>query len=160
MDTSNEIILTPQDRQALVDELEWREGEKDAEIVQFIKEARAQGDVSENSEYDAAKEEQSMNAARIAEIRSILSVARVVEEGKKKRNAGINVGDSVEVEDKKGHVSKYTIVGTTSTNSLENKISTDSPLGSALIGRKKGDDIEFVTPSGKTRKLKIVSIRH
>ena len=158
MDTSKEIILTPEGRQKLVDELTWREGEKDAEIIEAIKEARGHGDLSENAEYDAAKEEQSKNAARIAEIRQILSVAKVVADDGKKRSQKVSIGTTVELEDTKGKKVSFTLVGTTETNSLENKISNESPLGAALIGSKKGDEIEYVTPAGKTKKYTITGI--
>ena len=91
MDTTKEIVLTPEGRQKLVDELAYREGEKHDEIVERIKEARGFGDLSENSEYDAAKEEQSHNESRINEIRQILSVAKVVE-GDKKRKITVAIG--------------------------------------------------------------------
>lgn len=159
MDNSTEIILTPEGRQKLVDELNFREGEKRDEIVERLKEARGFGDLSENAEYDAAKEEQSQNESRIAEIRQILSVAKVVEDaGAKKRGIRVSIGTSVELEDEKGKKTKFTIVGTTETNSLEHKISNESPAGKALIGCKKGDVVEFSTPSGKTRTYTITSI--
>ena len=118
MDTTKEIVLTPEGRQKLVDELAYREGEKHDEIVERIKEARGFGDLSENSEYDAAKEEQSHNESRINEIRQILSVAKVVEGGSK-RNVTVAIGTTVELADAKGKTTKYVIVGTTETNSLE-----------------------------------------
>ena len=157
MDNIKEIHLTPEGRQKLVDELAYREGEKDAEIIQRIQEARGFGDLSENADYDAAKEEQAKNAARIAEIRQILSVAKVVDSSKS-RSVKISIGCTVELEDDKGKRTSFTIVGTTETNSLEHKISNESPAGSALIGRKKGEEVEFVTPSGKTKKYTIVGI--
>ena len=76
---ANEMILTPEGRQKLVDELEWREGARHDEIVEAIREARAQGDLSENAEYDAAKEDQSKNESRITEIRHILATAKVAQ---------------------------------------------------------------------------------
>ena len=79
MDNSKKIELTPEGRQKLLEELAWREGDHDAEIIERIKVARDFGDLSENSEYDDAKEEQSKNASRIAEIRKILSTAKVSE---------------------------------------------------------------------------------
>lgn len=81
---NKEIILTPEGRQKLVEELEYREGEKHDEIVERIKEARGFGDLSENAEYDAAKEEQSQNESRVNEIRHILATAKVVESGDRK----------------------------------------------------------------------------
>jgi transcription elongation factor GreA len=157
MDNSKEITLTAEGRQKLVDELAYREGELRDEIVERLKEARSFGDLSENSEYDAAKEEQSQNESKIAEIRQTLSVARVVEDA---QHGGIRVsiGTTVELEDERGKKTKFTIVGTTETNSLEHKISNESPAGQALIGCGKGDQVEFTTPAGKTRSYTIVNI--
>ena len=152
-----EIILTPEGRQKLVDELEWREGEKHAEIIAAIKEAREQGDLSENAEYDAAKEEEAQNAARIAEIRKILSTAKLAEAGTGRATI-VSIGSTVEVSSEKGKKSSYTIVGTTETDSLSNRISNESPVGAALIGAKIGETVEYVTPSGKTRTLKVEKI--
>lgn len=156
MDNAKKIELTAEGRQKLVDELEYREGEKHDEIVERIKEARGFGDLSENSEYDAAKEEQSKNESRINEIRQILSVATVVED--QGHAMTVSIGTTVELKDAKGKKSTFSIVGTTETNSLEHRISVESPVGSALVGHKKGDKIEVVTPSGKTRKYTITGI--
>ena len=157
MDNSKEITLTAEGRQKLVDELAYREGELRDEIVERLKEARSFGDLSENSEYDAAKEEQSQNESKIAEIRQTLSVARVVADA---QHGGIRVsiGTTVELEDDRGKKTKFTIVGTTETNSLEHKISNESPVGSALVGHREGDEVEVVAPSGKTRKYVITGI--
>ena len=157
MDNSKEITLTAEGRQELVDELAYREGELRDEIVERLKEARSFGDLSENSEYDAAKEEQSQNESKIAEIRQTLSVARVVADA---QHGGIRVsiGTTVELEDDRGKKTKFTIVGTTETNSLEHKISNESPAGQALIGCGKGDQVEFTTPAGKTKSYTIVNI--
>lgn len=94
MDNSKKIELTPEGRQKLVEELAYREGEKHDEIVERIKEARGFGDLSENSEYDAAKEEQSHNESRINEIRQILSVATVVAAGSH-ANLKVSIGTTV-----------------------------------------------------------------
>ena len=157
MDNSKEITLTAEGRQKLVDELAYREGELRDEIVERLKEARSFGDLSENSEYDAAKEEQSQNESKIAEIRQTLSVARVVE-GTQHGGIRVSIGTVVELEDERGKKTKFTIVGTTETNSLEHKISNESPAGQALIGCGKGDQVEFVTPAGKTKSYTVVGI--
>ena len=170
MDSTKKIELTAEGRQRLVDELAYREGEKHDEIVERIKEARGFGDLSENSEYDAAKEEEARNAARVNEIRQILSMATVVEAGSG-HALTVSIGTTVELEDEhgkkstftivgteKGKKSTFTIVGTTETNSLEHKISNESPVGSALVGHEKGDVVEVVAPSGKTRKYTITGI--
>ena len=152
-----EIILTPEGRQKLVDELAWREGEHEAEIIERIKVARDFGDLSENSEYDDAKEEQSKNASRVAEIRKILSTAKISE------GAGhalaVSIGCTVEIEEEgKGKKVAFTIVGTTETNSLEHKISNESPVGSALMGHAQGDAVQVTSPSGATRTYIITKI--
>ena len=157
MDNIKEIHLTPEGRQKLVDELEWREGAKNDEIVERIQEARGFGDLSENAEYDAAKEEQAKNNARINEIKQILSVAKVVDSSKS-RSAKISIGCTVELESEDGKRGTFTNAGTTETNSLEHRISNESPMGAALIGRKKGEQIEFATPAGKVKKYTIVGI--
>ena len=157
MDSTKKIELTAEGRARLVEELAYREGEKHDEIVERIKEARGFGDLSENSEYDAAKEEEARNAARVNEIRQILSIATVVEAGSS-RDLTVSIGTTVELEDEHGKKSTFTIVGTTETNSLEHKISNESPVGSALVGHREGDEVEVVAPSGKTRKYVITGI--
>ena len=156
MDSTKKIELTAEGRQRLVDELAYREGEKHDEIVERIKEARGFGDLSENSEYDAAKEEEARNASRINEIRQILSIATVVEAGSGELT--VSIGTTVELEDEKGVKTSFTIVGTTETNSLEHKISNESPVGAALVGRREGDKIEVMAPSGRSRSYTITAI--
>ena len=147
MDAS-QIVLTAEGRQKLVEELAWREGDYAKEIVEDIKEARAFGDLSENSEYDAAKDKQAQNAARIAEIQAILANAQVA----------ATTGDLTVSIDPTGEVMEVTLVGTTETNSLEHKISNESPVGHAIIGHGESDSVEVVTPSGKTRVYTIAKI--
>ena len=156
MDNSKKIELTPEGRQKLVEELAYREGEKHDEIVERIKEARGFGDLSENSEYDAAKEEQSHNESRINEMLQILSVATVV--AGSHANLKVSIGTTVTLGDAKGKTTEFTIVGTTETNSLEHKISNESPAGQALIGHGEGEEVEFVTPTGKAKKYTITAI--
>ena len=154
MDAS-EIVLTADGRQKLIEELEWREGEKNKEIIEHIKEARAFGDLSENAEYDAAKEEQSKNAARIAEIQAILANAQDADSA---YGLTVSIGSTVTLVDAEGEASDFTIVGTTETNSLEHKISNESPVGRAIIGHAEGETVEVTTPSGKVRVYTIAKI--
>ena len=154
MDAS-QIVLTAEGRQKLVEELAWREGDYAKEIVEDIKEARAFGDLSENSEYDAAKDKQAQNAARIAEIQAILANAQVVAST---GDLTVSIGSTVSLIDPNGEVMEVTLVGTTETNSLEHKISNESPVGHAIIGHGEGDSVEVVTPSGKTRIYTIAKI--
>ncbi len=154
MDAS-QIVLTPEGRDKLVDELAWREGDYAKEIVEDIKEARAFGDLSENSEYDAAKDKQAQNAARIAEIQAILSNARIAEST---GDLTVSIGCTVTLVDEDGVANDFTIVGTTETNSLERKISNESPVGHAIIGHGEGETVEVVLPSGKTRSYTIAKV--
>ena len=154
MDAS-QIVLTAEGRQKLVEELAWREGDYAKEIVEDIKEARAFGDLSENSEYDAAKDKQAQNAARIAEIQAILANAQIAAST---GDLTVSIGSTVSLIDPNGEVMEVTLVGTTETNSLEHKISNESPVGRAIIGHGEGDSVEVVTPSGKTRVYTIAKI--
>lgn len=154
MDAS-QIVLTAEGRQKLVEELAWREGDYAKEIVEDIKEARAFGDLSENSEYDAAKDKQAQNVARIAEIQAILANAQVAATT---GDLTVSIGSTVSLIDPNGEVMEVTLVGTTETNSLEHKISNESPVGHAIIGHGEGDSVEVVTPSGKTRVYTIAKI--
>ena len=157
MDAS-QIVLTAEGRQKLVEELAWREGDYAKEIVEDIKEARAFGDLSENSEYDAAKDKQAQNAARIAEIQAILANAQIAAST---GDLTVSIGSTVTLVDPNGELMDVTLVGTTETNSLEHKISNESPVGHAIIGHGEGDSVEVVTPSGKTRIYTIAKIaRH
>lgn len=154
MDAS-QIVLTAEGRQKLVEELAWREGDYAREIVEDIKEARAFGDLSENSEYDAAKDKQAQNAARIAEIQAILANAQIAAST---GDLTVSIGSTVTLVDPNGELIEVTLVGTTETNSLEHKISNESPVGHAIIGHGEGDSVEVVTPSGKTRVYTIAKI--
>lgn len=154
MDAS-QIVLTAEGRQKLVEELAWREGDYAKEIVEDIKEARAFGDLSENSEYDAAKDKQAQNAARIAEIQAILASAQIAAST---GDLTVSIGSTVTLVDPNGELIEVTLVGTTETNSLEHKISNESPVGHAIIGHGEGDSVEVVTPSGKTRVYTIAKI--
>lgn len=154
MDAS-QIVLTAEGRQKLVEELAWREGDYAKEIVEDIKEARAFGDLSENSEYDAAKDKQAQNAARIAEIQTILANAQIAAST---GDLTVSIGSTVTLVDPNGELIEVTLVGTTETNSLEHKISNESPVGHAIIGHGEGDSVEVVTPSGKTRVYTIAKI--
>ncbi len=153
---ANQLILTPEGRQKLVDELAEREGRIHDEIVEAIREARAQGDLSENAEYDAAKEDQAKNEARIAEIRYSLANAKIVDGGSSV--AEVSIGSTVELEDANGKRAQFTIVGTTETDSIGHRISNESPAGAALIGHVKGDFVSFTTPTGRVREYTVVNV--
>lgn len=151
-----DIVLTAEGRKKLEDELAYREGEYSKEIVERIRKARDFGDLSENSEYDDAKEDQAKNASRIAEIQAILANAQDAEE--LDHNLIVSIGCTVTLVDGDGVTMEVTLVGTTETNSLEHKISNESPVGRAVIGRGEGETVEVVSPSGKSRVYTITKI--
>ena len=151
-------ILTYEGLKALEDELHDLKVNRRREVAQKIKEAREQGDLSENAEYDAAKEEQRDIELRIEEIDKILKNAEVVDDDDVDSNV-INVGCTVKLKDLEfKEEMEYKIVGSTEANSLKGKISNESPVGKALIGAQKGDTVEVETPAGMI-KYKIVDFR-
>ena len=153
----NNYILTEEGKEKLEEELHFLETEKRAEIGERIRVAREFGDISENSEYDDAKNEQGMMEARIAEITRILSEATVV--SAPKRSGKVNIGSRVTVE-MGGRERVFSIVGAAESNSAEGKISNESPVGAALLGHKKDDEVETTGPPGRVIKMKILKIEH
>ena len=153
---TNEIVLTAEGRQKLEEELAYREGDLTKEIVERIKAARDFGDLSENSEYDDAREEQAKNAARIAEIRAILANAKDAEDTG--HTFTVSLGCVVELVDENGEVTEVTIVGSTETDSLRHRTSNESPIGRAIINHAEGETVEVQLPSGKTRTYTITKI--
>ncbi len=152
---AKEMVLTAEGREELIKELHYLENEKRAEIGERIRIARDFGDISENSEYDDAKNDQVFLESRIAEINQILANASVVDAPKRSNKVGIGSTVTVEVNGEK-HV--YTIVGAAEVDFFNGKISNESPVGSALIGAKKGDIVEAVGPTGQKTEFKIVKI--
>ena len=141
-------ILTYEGLKALEDELHELKVNRRREVAQKIKEAREQGDMSENAEYDAAKEEQSDIELRIEEIDKILKNAEVVDDNDGDSSV-INVGCTVTIKDLEfNEEMEYKIVGSTEADSLKGKISNESPVGKALIGAQKGETVEVETPAG------------
>lgn len=151
-------LLTYAGLKALEDELESLKVVKRKEVAAKIKEAREQGDLSENAEYDAAKDEQRDIEARIEEIEKILKNAEVVVEDEVDLDK-INVGCKVKVHDYEfDEDMELKIVGSTEANSLEGKISNESPVGKALIGAHTGDVVEVEMPMG-IMKYKVLEIQ-
>lgn len=149
-------LMTYEGLKKLEDELQDLKVNRRKEVAQKIKEAREQGDLSENAEYDAAKDEQRDIEARIEEIEKILKNAEVADD---EFGAGvINLGSTVTVYDCEfDEEIVFKLVGSTEAKSLENKISNESPLGKALIGKVAGDEVEVETPSGMM-KYKVINV--
>lgn len=149
-------LMTYEGLKKLEDELQELKVNRRKEVAQKIKEAREQGDLSENAEYDAAKDEQRDIEARIEEIEKILKNAEVADD---EFGAGvINLGSTVTVYDCEfDEELVFKLVGSTEAKSLENKISNEAPLGKALIGKAAGDEVEVETPSG-IMKYKVINV--
>jgi transcription elongation factor GreA len=153
-----DVLLTPEGLDKLKEEIEHLSTVKRREVAERIKEAREFGDISENSEYDDAKNEQAMLEARIASLEEKLRSASVIDASELDSNV-VRVGSQVSVKDEgSGKSLKYTIVGSTEANPSENRLSNESPVGKALLGRKKGDSVKVTLPNGKSRELKITKI--
>ncbi len=154
---NNEILLTQSEHDNLVKELEYLKTDKRHELAEKIKVARGFGDLSENSEYDEAKNEQGLVEQRINELDSILKKAKIVNKDNISKNI-VGVGVSVVVVDGDGDEDTYSIVGATGFDPLSGKISEDSPIGSALKGHKVGDTVSISLPTGASFNLTIKQI--
>ena len=129
------------------------------EVDRQLREARGFGDLSENAEYDAAREERRRIEDRISELSASLRSAEIVDlEELMKYGVVAMVGTIVEVEDENGKVMRLNLVGTTNTDSLAGSISNESPVGAALMGHGEGEQVSYATPSGKLRMLTIRKI--
>ncbi len=150
-----DVILTPEGLANLKAELEQLATIRRREVAARIKEAREFGDISENAEYDDAKNEQAMLEARIAQLEDRLRSATVIDASELDTDV-VRVGTVVHVREG-GKSTKYTIVGSAEAKPAEMKLSNESPVGRALLGRKRGEEVTFTTPKGE-RKLKITKI--
>ena len=153
-----EVILTQEGFENLEKELNYLRTEKRAEIADRIKIALGFGDLSENSEYDEAKNAQAENEVKIAELENKVRYAKIIDE-KDIDTETVQIGNIVRVLDMEfDEKIDYTIVGSTEVNLAENKISNESPLGKALLGAKKNHVVEVEAPAG-VMKYKILSIK-
>ncbi|MBQ6638465.1 MAG: transcription elongation factor GreA [Lachnospiraceae bacterium] len=155
MEEEKKYLLTREGVKKLEEELRYRKDVKALEIAEQLKDAKAQGDISENAEYDAALDAQRDNNTRIAEIKNILKNVDVADE-EESDSTRVSFGNTVVVQDKETKEEfTYVIKGTKEANSLAGFISNESPLGKALIGAKKGQTVEVECPAG-TIKYKII----
>ena len=146
---AEEVLLTKEGKEELEKRLEYLKVEKRAEITERIKTAREFGDLSENAEYDAAKHEQAMIEGEILEIENKLKHAVIIKDGAKKGT--VSIGSKVDfIDDETGELCTYEIVGTTEADVELGRISNESPIGYALIGKKAGDNVKVVVPAGIT----------
>ena len=144
---AKEFKITSLRLQDLEKELNYLKTTREREVAAMIAEARSYGDLSENSEYDAAKNEQAKLYGRIAEIEDILSHAVIIED-ENEATGRVGLGCTVTVEDEKGNRVDYRITGSQEANPMEHKISDDSPFGRAIVGKSAGETFMVNTPNG------------
>jgi transcription elongation factor GreA len=153
-----EVILTPEGHKKLQAEIEYLSSEKRREVAERIRIAREFGDITENAEYDDAKNEQALLEHRIATLEERLRDARVITKKDVAKDV-VSVGSKVRLRDVSAKQTvEYRIVGSAEANPAENKLSNESPVGKAIIGHKKGETVEVAAPRG-SMKYKILEIR-
>ncbi len=154
---NKEVFLTQEGLEKVKKELEDLKTRKRQEVAQRLKEAIAQGDLSENSEYDAAKEEQAFVESRIITLENMIRNAKIIDGLNQDKNV-VNVGSKVTIEEQPdGDRETYTIVGSAESDPASFKISNESPIGKELIGKRVDEIVNVSTPSG-TIQFKIVEI--
>ncbi|MEG1528813.1 MAG: transcription elongation factor GreA [Clostridia bacterium] len=152
-----EVFITKEGLCELKERLEFLIVTRRKEVAENLQRARELGDLSENAEYDAAKDEQSRVESEIKELEEKILYAVIIEDT---TNHHVSIGNTVEVLDVEyKEKMTYRIVGTTEANVAENKISNESPLGRALLGKKEKDIVDVGTPNGGSIKYKIISIK-
>ena len=156
---SDKIPMTVVGAQRLREELQRLKSKDRPAVIEAIAEARAKGDLSENAEYDAAKEQQGFSEGRIREIEDFIARAQIIDPKSLNACDRIVFGATVELEDEEGQAITYQIVGDAEADIKENKISISSPVARALIGKHEGDSIEVNAPGG-TREYSILSVRY
>ena len=153
-----EVILTSEGYEKLKAEIEYLKTDKRREVAERIKHAREFGDITENSEYDDAKNEQAMLEHRIALLEDRLTNARVIESAEIPKDV-VGIGTRVRLKDMDANETiEYMIVGSAEANPAEHRLSNESPVGKAILGKKKGEVVEVAVPRGSL-KYKIVEIK-
>jgi transcription elongation factor GreA len=154
-----EVILTKEGYERLKKEIDYLRTDKRREVAERIRVAREFGDIAENAEYDDAKNEQAMLEHRIAQLEERLLAARVIEKKEISKDV-VSVGSHVRLRDVEAKQTvEYHIVGSTEANPAQQKLSNESPVGRAILGRKKGETVEVETPRGSKLKYKILEIK-
>lgn len=155
--SNKEVVMTRAGLLALENELEELKTVRRKDVAEKIKVARGFGDLSENSEYDEAKNEQGFVESRIAQLEAMLKHARVIDDDDLDLSA-VSVGTHVKIEDEDGEVEEYDITGSTEADPLNGRISDESPVGSALMGKKVGEVADVTLPNGGTIQYQILEI--
>lgn len=157
MEDSKVVVLSPEGLAKLQEELDYLRGTRRKEVAERLKEARSHGDLSENSEYDDARNEQAFVEGRIATLENTLRNAKIIEDN----GAGdeVRLGKTVRLKDLEyGDELEYTIVGTVEADPVKHKISNESPVGKAIMGKQKGHIVEVDAPAGAIR-YEVIDVR-
>jgi transcription elongation factor GreA len=150
-------FLTKEGFQKLQDELDFLRSTKRLEVASRLHEAMEGGELIENAEYEAAKNEQAFVEGRIQELEILLATAHVIEDNGRDKSGLIQVGSKVTIKEQGFDSETYIIVGVAEANPREGKISNESPIGKAILGHRSGEEVTVETPSG-TYKVKIVKV--
>lgn len=150
-------FLTREGYQKLQDELEYLRKVKRQEVANRLHEAMEGGELIENAEYEAAKNEQAFVEGRIQELEALLASAKIIEDNGKKKSDVVQLGSKVTIKEGNFEAETFTIVGAAEANPREGKISNESPIGKAILGHKAGDTVKVETPGG-TYNVKILKI--
>lgn len=152
---TNEVYVTAQGLDEMKKELDYLINEKRPEVINALKEARALGDLSENAEYDAARNDQAVTENRIKELEVLIENAKIIDDVK---TDNVSIGTNVKIEYvEDGDVETYSIVGSTEADPFNNKISNESPIAKAILGAKVNDVVAVESPNG-TYNVKIIEI--
>ena len=150
-------FLTKEGFQKLQDELDYLRKTKRNEVAERLHEAMEGGELIENAEYEAAKNEQAFVEGRIQELDALLASAKIIEDNGKKKSDGVQLGSKVTIKEGNFEPDTFTIVGVAEANPREGKISNESPIGKAILGHKIGEAVKVETPGG-TYTVKILKI--
>lgn len=150
-------FLTKDGFQKLQEELDYLRSTKRQEVAERLHEAMEGGELIENAEYEAAKNEQAFVEGRIQELEMLLATARVIEDNGSDKTGLVQVGSKVTIKEQGFESETYVIVGAAEANPREGKISNESPIGKAILGRRSGEEVLVETPGG-TYKVKIVKV--
>lgn len=153
---TNTTYLTKEGIKKVKTDLEYLENTKRKEIANRIQEAKELGDLSENAEYADAKNEQAANEGKVLDLKNVLKNAVIIK--KTKSNGVVNIGSIITAEDENSNQKEYEIVGSQEANPSTGRISNESPIGNAFLGKKENDTVEFQAPKGII-KFKILQIK-
>ena len=154
---AKEVVVTREGYDKLVHDLDELRTVKRKEVADKIKVARGYGDLSENAEYDAAKEEQAVVEARIADLEATLKVDRVIDDSELSGDT-VSIGMNVTIQEEGEEPESYDITGSTEADMNLNRISDESPVGAALIGHKPGDEVDVTLPNGSIVTYKLLTV--